>query len=117
MTSVLKVESTAGERYDSLLDGSKSLVNGLGTILRVASHRASVYDSHLQKRSHIGGFHITTDEQLSRKSRTLSFKSRTSWPYLWARRRERDASDAQLQVKNRSEILRKTKVVHESKPQ
>ena len=96
MTSVLKVESTAGERYDSLLVGAKSLVYGLGTILRVASHRASVYDSHLQKRSHIEGVHITTDEQLSRP--------RTSWPYLWARRSERDASNAQLQVKNRSEI-------------
>lgn len=100
MTSVLKVERTAGERYDLLLDGAKSLVHGLGTILRVASHKASVYDSHSQKRSHIKAFFITTDDQLSRKSRTLSISS----PYLWARRSERDTSDTQLQVKNRSEI-------------
>ena len=104
MTSVLKVERTAGERYDLLLDGAKSLVHGLGTILRVASHKASVYDSHSQKRSHIKAFFITTDDQLSRKSRTLSFRSRISSPYLWARRSKRDTSDAQLQVKNRSEI-------------
>ena len=46
MTSVLKVESERGERYDSLFEGAKSLVNGLGGILRVVSHEASVYDSN-----------------------------------------------------------------------
>ena len=76
MTSVLKLGSTAGERYDSLFYGAVSLVNGLGSILRVVSHEASVYDSH----------------------------SGTSLQYFWARRSERDASDAQLQVKIRSEI-------------
>lgn len=104
MTSVLKVESKAGESYDSLYDGAKSLVNGLGNILKVASHGARVYDEHLQEKSYIKANLTSTDEQLSRKSRWLPFRSRGSLPYLWSRRRERDASDAQLQVKNHSEI-------------
>ena len=101
MTSVLKVESTAGERYESLFDGAKSLVNCLGSILRVASHEASVYNSHSQEKSHIKTSFITTDERLSRQSRKLAFKSRISSPYLWAKRSQREASDAQLQVNNR----------------
>ena len=101
MTSVLKVESTAGERYESLFDGAKSLVNCLGSILRVASHEASVYDSHSQEKSHIKTSFITADERLSRQSRKLAFKSRISSPYLWAKRSQREASDAQLQVNNR----------------
>ena len=105
MTSVLKVESTAGESYDSLFNGANSLVTGLGSILKVASHEASVYDSHLQEKSHIKASFITTDERLSRKSQGLAFRLRTSLPYLWAGRSERDASDAKLQVNNRS-VLR-----------
>lgn len=93
MTSVLKLGSTAGERYDSLFDGAMSLVNGLGSILRVVSHEASVYDSHRRGKSHAKASFITTDERLSRKSRRFAF-----------RRSERDASDAQQQVKIRSEI-------------
>lgn len=104
MTSVLKVVSEAGERYDSLFEGAKSLVNGLGSILRIASHEASAYDSHSQGKSHIKVKFITTDERLSRKSRKLAFSSRASLPYLWARRSERDSSDAQLQVKICSKI-------------
>ena len=100
MTSVLKLGSTAGERYDSLFDGAVSLVNGLGSILRVVSHEARVYDS--QGKSHTKASFITTDERLSRKSRRAAFTSRTSSPYLWARRSERGASDTQLQVKIRS---------------
>ena len=104
MTSVLKLGSTAGERYDSLFYGAVSLVNGLGSILRVVSHEASVYDSHSQGKSHTKTSFITTDENLSRKNRRLAFKSGTSLQYFWARRSERDASDAQLQVKIGSEI-------------
>lgn len=101
MTSVLKVESARGERYDSLFEGAKSLVNGLGGILRVVSHEARVYDSHPQKKSHIKASFINADGQLSRKSRKLAFRSRTSSPYLWVRRSERDNCNAQLQVKDR----------------
>lgn len=104
MTSVLKVESERGERYDSLFEGAKSLVNGLGGILRVVSHEASVYDSNSQKKSHIKARFIKADERLSRKSQELAFRSRTSSPYFWAGRSERDASDAQLQVDSRQEI-------------
>ena len=104
MTSVLKLGSTAGERYDLLFDGAMSLVNGLGSILRVVSHEASVYDSHSRGKSHTKASFITTDERLLRKSRRLASRSRTSLPYLWARRNKRSASDAQLQVKIRSEI-------------
>lgn len=99
MTSVLKEESTAGERYDLLYYGAKSLVNGLGSILRVVSHEAGVYDSHSQEKSDIKASFITTDERLSRQSRKLAFRSRTL-PYLWVRRSERDSSDVQLQVNN-----------------
>ena len=113
MTSVLKVESARGERYDSLFEGAKSLVNGLGGILRVVSHEANVYDSHSQKKSHIKASFINADERLSRKSRKLAFRSRISSPYLWARRSERDASDAQLQVEN----LFKISIVNEKKLQ
>lgn len=98
MTSVLKAESKAGESYDSLFDGANSLVTGLGGILKVASHEASVYNSHSQGTSYNKASFITTDERLSRKSRRLAFNARTSLPYLWARRSERDASDAKLQV-------------------
>ena len=102
MTSVLKAESVAGESYDSLLDGAKSLVTGLGSLLRVVSYEASVYDSHSQKKSNIKASFITTDKHISRKSRRLAFRSRTS--YSRARMSERDASDAQLQVKKRLEL-------------
>lgn len=109
MTSVLKAKSTAGESYDSLLDGAKSLVNGLGSILRVASHEASVYDSHSKEKSHIKASFIRTDERLLRKSRSSAFRSRTL-QYLWARRSERDASDTKLQVNNRSGLRNSTRI-------
>ena len=101
MTSVLKGESTAGESYDSLFDGANSLVTGLGSILKIASHEASVYDSHSQEKPHIKAGFLNTDERLSRKSRRLAFQSRNSLPYLWARRSGRDTSDVKLQVNNR----------------
>lgn len=101
MTSVLKAESTAGESYDSLYDGAKSLVNGLGSMLRVAARRARVYDSKLQGNFRIKASFVDAYERLSRKSRRVTFRSITS-PLSWTRRIERDAKDAQLQVKNRS---------------
>lgn len=101
MTSVLKAESTAGESYDSLYDGAKSLVNGLGSMLRVAARGARVYDSKLQGNFQIKASFVDAYERLSRKSRRVTFRSITS-PFSWTRRIERDAKDAQLQVKNRS---------------
>ena len=104
MTSVLKAESAAGERYDSIYDGAKSLVNGLGSILRVAARGARVYNSQSQ-----GNFQIKAsfvDEYESLKRRGITFRSRTSsLPYSLTRRTVRDSNDAQLQVKNCSEIL------------
>ena len=44
MTSVLKGESLAGESYETLFDGARSLVTGLGSMLRVSSFGAKVYD-------------------------------------------------------------------------
>lgn len=102
MTSVLKAESTAGERYDSLFDGAKSLVTGLASMLRVVSHGARVYGWDSQVKSHIEAKFFTADQRLSRKSRRVKFRSRTSLPYLLAMRTKRDAYDAHLQVKNHS---------------
>ena len=45
MTSVLKVESLAGENYETILEGARSLVTGLGSMLRVTSFEAKAYDS------------------------------------------------------------------------
>lgn len=105
MTSVLKAGSLAGESYDLLYDGAKSLVTGLGSMLRLASHGARAYGSEPQGKFQFKASFVTADERHLRKSRRVSFRSRTSLPYSYtARRSERDASDAQLQVKNRSEI-------------
>lgn len=105
MTSVLKAESAAGESYDLLYDGAKSLVNGLGSILKVAAHGARVYDSQSQGNFLFKANFVNANERLSLKSRRVTFRSRTSpLLYLLARRTKRDANDAQLQVKNRSEL-------------
>ena len=104
MTSVLKAESAAGERYESLYHGAKSLVNGLGSMLRVAARGARAYNSQSQ-----GNFQIKAsfvDEYESRKRRGIIFGSRTSsLPYSLTRRTISDSNDAQLQVKNCPEIL------------
>ena len=44
MTTVLKRESAAGESYETIFDGAKSLVTCLASILRVSSNRARLYD-------------------------------------------------------------------------
>lgn len=43
MTSVLKNESSAGESFEVLIDGARSLVTGLGSMLRVSSDGARGY--------------------------------------------------------------------------
>lgn len=104
MTSVLKAESTAGESYDLLYDGAKSLVNGLGSILKVAARGARVYDSQSQGNFPFKASFVNANERLSLKSHRVTFRSRTSLPYSLARRTKRDANDAQLQVKNCLEL-------------
>ena len=104
MTAVLKTESTAGESFDTLFDGAKSLVTGLGSMLRVTSHGARVHDSESRVKSQIKARFIAANRQRSRKSRRGNFRTRTFYStYLLARRTERDATDAQLQVKNCTE--------------
>lgn len=44
MTSVLKNTSSAGESYEVLFDGARSLVTGLGNMLRLSSYEAREYD-------------------------------------------------------------------------
>ena len=98
MTLVLKARSKAGERYESLYDGAKSLVNGLGSMLRVAAHEARIYDSQSQGKFQVKASFVDAYEQLSHKSRGKRFRSRTSsLLHTLERRTERDA---QLQVKN-----------------
>ena len=107
MTTVFKTESTAGESYDTLFDGAKSLVTGLGSMLRVASHGARRYDPESQGQSQIKASFMAAKARPSHKSRGRKLRTRTSYlPYLLARRTERDAdygtTDARLQVKNQT---------------
>ena len=43
MTEVLKKESSEGKNYEALFDGARSLVSGLGSVLRVSSYMARAY--------------------------------------------------------------------------
>ena len=110
MTTTLKTESTAGESYDTLFDGAKSLVTGLGSMLRVASHGARRYDPESQGQSQIKASFVAAKARPSHKSRGRKLRTRTSYlPYLLARRTERNAdygtADAQLQVKNQIDTV------------
>ena len=105
MTSVLKAESAAGESYDSLYDGAKSLVNSLGSMLLIAARGARVNDFPPQGKFQTKASFVDAYEPLLRKSRWIKFRSRTSSsPYSLDSRTKRDANDEQLQVKNRSEL-------------
>lgn len=102
MSSTLKAESATGERYDSLFDGAKSLVDGLGGMLRVAAQGARVYDLELQGNFQIKASFVDVNKRLSLKSRKVTFTPRkSSLPYSLATRTKREAKDAQFQVKNR----------------
>lgn len=102
MTLTLKVESTIGKRYDSLFDSAKSLVNGLGGMLRLAARGARVYDLESQGNFQIKASVVDVNKRLSLKSRKVTFTPRkSSLPYSLATRTKRDANNAQLQVKNR----------------
>ena len=107
MTTVLKTESTAGESFDTLFDGAKSLVTGLGSMLRVASHGARVYDYESQGKFQIKASFMAAKARPSRKGRRGKLSTRTSYlPYFLARRTGRNAdygtADAQLQVNNQT---------------
>ena len=43
MIEVLKKESSAGKYYEALFEGARSLVSGLGSVLRVSSYLARAY--------------------------------------------------------------------------
>lgn len=93
MTSVLKAESSAGESYEVLFDGARSLVTGLGSMLRVSSFGAKVYDSKLED--------VAQGSHEYRRRRGI--ESGTSLlSDLLAKRRKRgtdyEASDVQQQV-------------------
>ena len=68
MTTVLKRESAAGESYETIFDGAKSLVTGLASILRVSSNRARLYDKESLHESDTSDSFITAlDVQNLRK--------------------------------------------------
>lgn len=106
MTVVFKKESTAGESYETLFDGAKSLVTGLASILRVSSHEARVYDSEsLHESPTRDSFIAAPDAQNLRKYQTERNygKIKTSLlSYLLLKRMKRNAdygeSEAQPQV-------------------
>lgn len=120
MTKVLKKESTAGESYETLFDGAKSLVTGLGSMLRVSSHDARVYDSESLKESYNNDkFIAAPGAQHVRKYRKRNFGKRFSLlSDLLVKRKKRDAdyeaSETQLQVgfsiKSYKNQVSKTKV-------
>ena len=90
MTSVLKDESSAGESYEALLDGARSLVTGLGSMLRVSSYGARVYSSMLNENS--ADTTVYNRRRRSFREWTLSFSS------LLGRRSKRGTISQQLQA-------------------
>lgn len=79
MTSVLKSESSAGESYEVLFDGARSLVTGLGSMLRVSSYGAKVYDSESR-------------DDVFRRRRGLG-KGASSMSDFFAKRQKRSTDD------------------------
>lgn len=79
MTSVLKSESSAGESYEVLFDGARSLVTGLGSMLRVSSYGAKVYDSESR-------------DDVFRRRRGLA-KGASSMSDFFAKRQKRSTDD------------------------
>ena len=79
MTSVLKAESLAGENYETILEGARSLVTGLGSMLRVTSFGAKAYDSqhahqdssnYRRRRSTRNGTSLVSDIFVRRQKRS-----------------------------------------------
>ena len=79
MTSVLKAESLAGENYETMVEGARSLVTGLGSILRVTSFGAKAHDSqyphqdssnYRRRRSTTNGTSLVSDIFVKRQKRS-----------------------------------------------
>ena len=88
---MLKEASSAGKSYEALLDGARSLVTGLGNMLRVSSYGAREYE--------ISDTHQLDLHNLYRR-RGLGFVD------IGARQRpKRDASKEQLLAKNEVHII------------
>ncbi|XP_022779915.1 polycystic kidney disease protein 1-like 2 isoform X2 [Stylophora pistillata] len=104
MTVVLKTESTAGQSYDTLFDGAKSLVTGLGSMLRVTSHEASVDDAASKEESRLKASFITAYEGRLPKSQRRNLKSRISLSDVLTRTK-RDGADLRLQARVKVETL------------
>lgn len=100
MAVVLKTASEAGQSYDTLFDGVKSLVTGLGSMLRLTSHGASVENAVSHEESQMKANFITAYKGRLSKNLKGNLKSRTLSNKL-GRRTKRDGADVQLQVGNR----------------
>ena len=106
MTTVLQRESAAGENYETIFDGAKSLVTGLASNLRVSSNRARLYDKEsLHESDTSDSFIAALDAQNLRKYPTdrNDGKHRASFlSDVLVKRLKRGAgdgeSDTQLQV-------------------
>ena len=94
MTSVLRDESSAGESYEVLLNGARSLVTSLGSVLRVSSLGAQVYGSELPVT------HVQGSPQYRRRREIENRRSLRSDVLAKRHKRHTDngLSDAQEQV-------------------
>ena len=103
MTTVLKRESAAGESYETIFDGAKSLVTCLASILRVSSNRARLYDKEsLHEYDTSDSFIAALDGQTLRKYLTdrNDGKHRASLlSDLLMKRLKRDADDGESETK------------------
>ena len=95
MTSVLKVESSAGETYEVLFDGARSLVAGLGSMLEVSSFGARIHDANSQDVAHAQGF-------VRRRRRLVNGTSLMS-DFL-ARRQRRNTGHGELDEKEKERV-------------
>ena len=78
MAVVLKTASEAGQSYDTLFDGVKSLVTGLGSMLRLTSHGASVENAVSHEESQMKASFITAYKgRLSKNRKQLQVGNRT----------------------------------------
>ena len=92
MIKVLKDESSAGKSYEALIDGARSLVTGLGNMLKVSSYGAREYE--------ISDTHHLDSHNIYRRRRSL-WDWMFSFRDLEARQRpKRNAVKERLQAKN-----------------
>ena len=92
MTTVLKDESSAGKSYEAILEGARSLVTGLGNMLKVSSYEAREFE--------ISDTYQLDSPNLYRRRRSLG-----GWMVYFQdlrahQRKKRDNTKEQLQAKN-----------------